>query len=159
MVSQVLAENSLPADALELEITESSLMQDTLKAAETLQQFRAMGIRIALDDFGTGYSSLSYLKRFPVDTLKIDYSFVKNIFIDAGDAAIVEAIIAMALSLKLQIIAEGVETDEQRDFVRDRGCQEVQGYVAGMPLPASGIEYYLQPRQGETNRSSSLQQS
>ncbi len=147
MVSRVLAENRLPADALELEITESALMQDTLEVAETLQQFRSMGIRIALDDFGTGYSSLSYLKRFPVDTLKIDYSFVKNIFVDAGDAAIVEAIIAMALSLKMQIIAEGVETDDQRNFVRDRGCQEVQGYVAGMPLPASGIECFFQQRQ------------
>lgn len=142
-VSRVLAETGLPADGLELEITESAFMHNTARAAEILYQFKAMGIRIALDDFGTGYSSLSYLKRFPIDVLKIDYSFVKNIFVNAEDAAIVKATIAMAHSLHLKTIAEGVETEETRVFLREQGCDEVQGYLAGMPLPAAEIEAFL----------------
>jgi len=145
-VERVLAETGLPPDGLELEITESAFMHDTARAAEILQRFRAMGICIALDDFGTGYSSLSYLKRFPIDVLKIDYSFVKNIFINAEDAAIVKAIIAMARSLRMKTIAEGVETEEQRVFLREQGCDEVQGYLAGMPLPAEAVARFL-PRQ------------
>ena len=143
VVARVLAETGLPAEALEVEITESALMLDTERALDTLCKFKAMGISIALDDFGTGYSSLSYLKRFPVDTLKIDYSFVKNIFLNAEDAAIVKAIIGMARSLKMKTIAEGVETEEQRVFLREQGCDEVQGYVAGMPSPAAEIERFL----------------
>jgi len=142
-VERVLAETGLPPDGLELEITETAFMHDTTRAAEILGRFRAMGIRIALDDFGTGYSSLSYLKRFPIDVLKIDYSFVKNIFVNAEDAAIVKAIIAMAHSLNLKTVAEGVETEEQRVFLREQGCDEVQGYLAGMPLPVAGIEAFL----------------
>ena len=142
-VERMLAETGLPPDGLELEITETAFMHDTTRAAEVLGRFRAMGIRIALDDFGTGYSSLSYLKRFPIDVLKIDYSFVKNIFVNAEDAAIVKAIIAMAHSLNLKTIAEGVETEEQRVFLREQGCDEVQGYLAGMPLPVAGIEAFL----------------
>ena len=118
-------------------------MLDTARANDTLRKFKAMGITIALDDFGTGYSSLSYLKRFPVDTLKIDYSFVKNIFVNAEDAAIVKAIIAMTRSLRMKTIAEGVETEEQRVFLREQGCDEVQGYVAGMPQPAAEVERFL----------------
>jgi predicted signal transduction protein with EAL and GGDEF domain len=143
VVGHVLTETGLPAEALELEITESALMLDTERALDTLRRFKAMGITIALDDFGTGYSSLSYLKRFPVDTLKIDYSFVKNIFVNAEDAAIVKAIIAMARSLRMKTVAEGVETEEQRVFLREQGCDEVQGYVAGMPLPAAEVERFL----------------
>jgi diguanylate cyclase (GGDEF)-like protein/PAS domain S-box-containing protein len=143
VVARVLAETGLPATALELEITESALMLDTYRAYDTLCKFKEMGITIALDDFGTGYSSLSYLKRFPVDTLKIDYTFVKNIFANAEDAAIVKAIIAMARSLKMRTIAEGVETEEQRVFLREQGCDEVQGYVAGMPAPAVEVERFL----------------
>jgi diguanylate cyclase (GGDEF)-like protein/PAS domain S-box-containing protein len=146
-VSRVLSETGLPADGLELEITESALMKDTDRAIETLKTFRSMGITIALDDFGTGYSSLSYLKLFPVDTLKIDYSFVKNIFINAEDAAIVKAIIAMARSLRMKTVAEGVETEEQRVFLREQGCDEVQGYLAGMPQPAADVERFLPQRQ------------
>jgi diguanylate cyclase (GGDEF)-like protein/PAS domain S-box-containing protein len=142
-VERVLAETGLPPDGLELEITESAFMHNTARAAEILHRLKAMGIRIALDDFGTGYSSLSYLKRFPIDVLKIDYSFVKNIFVNADDAAIVKAIIAMARSLRMKTIAEGVETEEQRVFLREQGCDEVQGYLAGMPLPAVDIEPFL----------------
>ncbi|HXV21560.1 MAG TPA: EAL domain-containing protein [Desulfuromonadales bacterium] len=143
VVRRVLTETGLPAEALELEITESALMLDTDRALDTLRKFKTMGITIALDDFGTGYSSLSYLKRFPVDTLKIDYSFVKNMFVNAEDAAIVKAIIAMARSLKMKTIAEGVETEDQRVILREQGCDEVQGYVAGMPSPAAEIERFL----------------
>jgi diguanylate cyclase (GGDEF)-like protein/PAS domain S-box-containing protein len=143
VVGRVLEETGLPPDGLELEITESALMLDTERAIETLRKFQAMGITIALDDFGTGYSSLSYLKRFPVDALKIDYSFVKNIFVNAEDAAIVKAIIAMARSLKMKTIAEGVETEEQRVFLREQGCDEVQGYLAGMPQAPADIEPFL----------------
>lgn len=143
VVRNTLERTGLPPDGLELEITESALMVDTDRALDTLLKFKAMGITIALDDFGTGYSSLSYLKRFPVDTLKIDYSFVKNIFVDAEDAAIVKAIIAMARSLKLRTVAEGVETEEQRVFLREQGCDELQGYTAGMPMPAEEIERFL----------------
>jgi diguanylate cyclase (GGDEF)-like protein/PAS domain S-box-containing protein len=143
MVAGMLAETGLEADGLELEITESAIMRDTARAAETLRRFRSMGIRLALDDFGTGYSSLGYLKRFPVDVIKIDYSFVKNIFVDPEDAAIVKAIIAMARSLNLTTVAEGVETEEQRTFLLEQGCDELQGYVAGMPQPADRIERFL----------------
>jgi EAL domain-containing protein (putative c-di-GMP-specific phosphodiesterase class I) len=133
----------MECSSLELEITESSLMQDTSRAIEVLGRFREMGVRISLDDFGTGYSSLSYLKRLPVDALKIDYSFVRNIFVNAEDAAIVRAIIAMAHSLKLKVIAEGVETEEQRVFLREQGCDEVQGYLVVMPQPADEIEKFI----------------
>jgi len=143
VVARVLAESGLPPEALELEITESALMLDTDRALDTLCKFKNMGISIALDDFGTGYSSLSYLKRFPVDTLKIDYSFVKNIFVNAEDAAIVKAIIGMARSLNMKTIAEGVETEDQRVFLREQGCDEVQGYVAGMPQAADEIARFL----------------
>ena len=142
-VSRVLAETGLPPEGLELEITESAFMHDTTRAAEILFRFREMGIRIALDDFGTGYSSLSYLRRFPIDVLKIDYSFVRNIFVNAEDAAIVKATIAMASSLHMRTIAEGVETEEEMTYLRDQGCDEVQGYLVGMPLPAAEIEVFL----------------
>ena len=142
-VANMLAEFNLPADALELEITESAFMKETTHAAEILNQLRDLGIRIALDDFGTGYSSLSYLKLFPIDVLKIDYSFVKNIFLVPEDASIVKAIIAMARSLHMVTVAEGVETEEQRLFLQNEGCDELQGYIAGMPMPANEIERFL----------------
>jgi EAL domain-containing protein (putative c-di-GMP-specific phosphodiesterase class I) len=142
-VRRVLEETQLGPKWLELEITESAMMQDTGRTIETLRTLKEMGITIALDDFGTGYSSLSYLKRFPLDTLKIDYSFIKNMFVNAEDAAIVKAVIAMARSLRLRIVAEGVETEEQRVFLREQGCDEVQGYHAGMPRSAAEVEDYL----------------
>ncbi len=125
---------------IELEITESALMEDVNKSNEILKELKKWGIEISIDDFGTGYSSLSYLKKFPIDTLKIDQSFVRDILEDKDDAAIVSAIIAMANSLRLNVIAEGVETGEQLNFLATEGCNEVQGYFLGKPIPAYEFE-------------------
>lgn len=125
---------------IELEITESALMEDVNKSNEILKELKKWGIQISIDDFGTGYSSLSYLKKFPIDTLKIDQSFVRDILDDKDDAAIVSAIIAMASSLRLNVIAEGVETREQLNFLAAEGCNQVQGYFLGRPIPAREFE-------------------
>lgn len=125
---------------IELEITESALMEDVNKSNEILKELKKWGIQISIDDFGTGYSSLSYLKKFPIDTLKIDQSFVRDILEDKDDAAIVSAIIAMANSLRLNVIVEGVETGEQLNFLASEGCNQVQGYFLGRPIPASEFE-------------------
>ena len=125
---------------IELEITESALMEDVNKSNEILNDLKKRGIRISIDDFGTGYSSLSYLKKFPIDTLKIDQSFVRDVMEDTDDAAIVSAIIAMAKSLRLNVIAEGVETLEQLQFLAAKGCNEAQGYYLGRPIPAAEFE-------------------
>ena len=135
-VTRALKEVEMDPHHLELEITESTVMQNPEKAIATLKQFKEMGIRISIDDFGTGYSSLNYLRRIPFDSLKIDRSFVMNINTSPDDAAIVRAIIAMAHSLKLRVIAEGVQTEEQFAFLRELPCDEVQGYLFSKPLPA-----------------------
>jgi PAS domain S-box-containing protein len=139
-VARALHDTGLDPEWLELEVTESMLMEkvnsqgeDT--ALETLFKLKDMGVRLAIDDFGTGYSSLSYLKRFPLDTLKIDRSFVKDLPRDAEDAAIAKAVIAMARSLKLAVVAEGVETAEQLAFLQQHGCDLVQGYLFSRPVP------------------------
>ena len=139
IVEEALQEAMIPPQCLELEITESTLMRSPEKAMRTLTELKAMGIRIAIDDFGTGYSSLSYLKRLPLDFLKIDQSFVKNLASDPRDQAIIRAIIAMARSLDLKTIAEGVETEEQFSFLQEHGCDEIQGYFFSRPLPAEEI--------------------
>ena len=128
---------------LELEITESAIMSNTQIAGETLEALHAQGISLAVDDFGTGYSSLSYLKRFPINTLKIDRSFVRDIPGDADDAELVKTIIAMARSLKLEVIAEGVEHTDQLVFLRDQGCMIMQGFLFSRPLPVDDIEEFL----------------
>ncbi|TVR64744.1 MAG: EAL domain-containing protein [Candidatus Competibacteraceae bacterium] len=134
-VHKALAENGFDANCLELELTEGILMHHTEENLETLKAFKTMGLRIAIDDFGTGYSSLSYLQRFPVDTLKIDRSFVMDLPGSAPSIAIVDAILALAHGLGLEVVAEGVETVEQRDFLGARGCDEGQGYLFGRPMP------------------------
>jgi EAL domain-containing protein (putative c-di-GMP-specific phosphodiesterase class I) len=115
-------------ELLELEITESVLMQNAESTIQILQAIKHMGIRLAIDDFGTGYSSLSYLRRFPIDVLKIDQSFVRDLSTDSNDAALVSAIISLGRSLKLNIIAEGIETQDQLDFLKANHCEEGQGY-------------------------------
>jgi len=134
-VIDVLEQTGLDADLLELEITESMLMDDPKKTETLLNELKAIGVHIAIDDFGTGYSSLAYLKRFPVSTLKIDRSFVKDVPVDADDVAITLAIIGLAHNLRIRVTAEGVETEAQRAFLRHHDCDEIQGYLIGRPLP------------------------
>lgn len=144
VVERALALLDGGADRLELEITESVLMHNAAATEETLKQLAAMGCRFAIDDFGTGYSSLSYLKRFPINVLKVDRSFVRDIPGDNDDAAIVSTIVAMAHNLRLDVIAEGVETKEQLDFLRTCGCDAMQGYLFSRPVPADEINGLLE---------------
>jgi diguanylate cyclase (GGDEF)-like protein/PAS domain S-box-containing protein len=135
-VAAALRETGLPARLLQLEITETTAMQHTDVTLATLNRLKALGVSIAIDDFGTGYSSLSYLKRFPVDLLKIDRSFTTELPADADQCAIVSAIVALAHALELQVIAEGVENAEQREFLASCGCDFIQGHLTGAPLDA-----------------------
>jgi diguanylate cyclase (GGDEF)-like protein len=143
LVTQILAETGLDPNYLELELTESALMGDTGDTVSKLLRLKDLGVSISVDDFGTGYSSLSYLKHLPIDTIKVDRSFVRDIVNDPEDAAIVDAIVAMAHALKLNVIAEGVETAEQLEFLRQRKCQQVQGYFFSKPLVPHHFEYFL----------------
>jgi len=142
-VSQSLNDNQMPPDHLELEITEGLLMEDVPEITLAFQRLTALGVRFSVDDFGTGFSSLSYLKRFPVTSLKIDRSFVKDVIDDPDHAVLVQAIINMAHSLNLHVVAEGVETAEQMAFVRENGCDSVQGYFVGKPMPAETFSSLL----------------
>ncbi|MDD2500829.1 MAG: EAL domain-containing protein [Geobacter sp.] len=135
-VRTILDETGMPGELLEFEITESVIMQNPDYAVEVLNEISSLGIHISIDDFGTGYSSLSHLKRFSVNTLKIDKSFVRDVESNSTDAAIASAIIAMGSSLNLKVIAEGVETKQQMDFLRDNNCDQVQGFLISRPLPA-----------------------
>ncbi len=136
LVADALYTTGLPASCLDLELTESIVVNDFDAVAADLQRLLDMGVHVSIDDFGTGYSSLSYVKKFPVDRLKIDQSFVRNLTNDPNDAAIVRAIITLGHSLNLDIVAEGVETAEQLARLREEGCDEVQGYYFGRPMPA-----------------------
>ncbi len=145
-VTNVLHETGMDPAALELEITESMVMHDPEHAVKLLTKLKAMGIHLAIDDFGTGYSSLGYLKRFPIDSVKIDLSFIRDLPVDSDDAAITRAIIAMAHGLKLRVVAEGVETGEQLSFLRAHGCDEMQGHYFSKPLPEH--EFFLLVQNG-----------
>ncbi|ASK67658.1 diguanylate cyclase [Shewanella bicestrii] len=143
-IEVALAVSGLPAKALELELTESMIMGNPQESVNILSKLKALGLTIAVDDFGTGYSSLSYLKRFPIDTLKIDREFVRDITNDPDDAAITSAIIALAHSLELNVVAEGVETQEQLNFLALQGCDQVQGFLLSKPLSAQDCLALLQ---------------
>ncbi len=142
-IYHILQETGLNPLYLDLEITEGLVMQQAESSINTLRELKAMDMRISIDDFGTGYSSLSYLKRFPIDVLKIDQSFVRDIPGDADDAAIASTIITMAHSLGLKVVAEGVETKEQLNFMCEHGCDAMQGYFLSKPLPADQFESFL----------------
>jgi diguanylate cyclase (GGDEF)-like protein len=143
MVRQILAETELEAAYLELEVTETALMTDIERSVKILMQLRELGVSLALDDFGTGYSSLNYLQRFPVNMLKIDRSFVRDVLSNPNSATITDAIIALAKSLRLTITAEGIETKEQRDYLQARGCDEGQGFYFCRPGNADTIATLL----------------
>jgi diguanylate cyclase (GGDEF)-like protein/PAS domain S-box-containing protein len=151
-VARVLDAAGLDPELLELEITESMIMEDPQRAIQTLRRLKSMGIALAIDDFGTGYSSLGYLKRFPIDHIKIDRSFVKDIPGSADDMIITRTIIAMTHNLRLKAIAEGVETQAQHDFLREHGCDELQGYFFSRPLPERDFLALVLAHQGRTGR-------
>ncbi len=147
-LSRILSSTGLDPRYLELEMTESLLLQNAEENIAVLRKLGQDGVRIAVDDFGTGYSSLSYLRQLPIDTLKIDRSFVRDIETDPGDAAIVDAVVAMAHSLKLQTTAEGVETRGQLEALQRLGCDEYQGYLFSRPVPAiEAAVRFLAPHQ------------
>jgi diguanylate cyclase (GGDEF)-like protein/PAS domain S-box-containing protein len=145
-IEKILRETGIPPKYLELELTEGTVMHNADKAIKTLMQIKDLGVEISVDDFGMGYSSLSYLKRFPIDTLKIDRSFVRDITVDPDDEAIVTAIIAMAHSLKLKVVAEGVETTDQLEFLRALGCDGAQGYLFSEPVDEVKFETLIRER-------------
>jgi diguanylate cyclase (GGDEF)-like protein/PAS domain S-box-containing protein len=147
VVNSALEDAGLSPERLELEITESTIMRDPEEAVRALLELKARGIQIAIDDFGTGYSSLSYLKRLPLDFLKVDQSFVKNLASSHSDRAIVRAIIAMAHTLNLKVIAEGVETEEQLSFLLEQGCDELQGFLFSQAVPSQEFSKLLEKEQ------------
>jgi EAL domain-containing protein (putative c-di-GMP-specific phosphodiesterase class I) len=142
-VAEMLAEHGIDPSTISFEITEGTLMSKTDEVLATLRRLSDLGIRLAIDDFGTGFSSLNYLKTLPIDTLKIDRSFVTDISDDPDDAAIVIAVLSMARGLQLDVIAEGVETERQLAFLRAHGCRLFQGFLSGAPMPAEAIARLL----------------
>lgn len=143
ILETMLKETECKAEWIELEVTESQIMTNPEEAIKILKQINDMGIKLAVDDFGTGYSSLSYLKRLPIDKLKIDQSFIRDLPEDEEDASITKAVIALSKSLNLRVIAEGVETKEQKEFLIENGCNNIQGYFYGKPMPANEMEKVL----------------
>jgi EAL domain-containing protein (putative c-di-GMP-specific phosphodiesterase class I) len=139
LVDRTLRVTGLEPRFLKLELTESALLQHTTAVAENLDALKEMGVRLALDDFGTGYASLSYLKRIPFDSLKIDREFIRDLDSDAGDRAIVAAVVAIARTFGLRVVAEGVETADHERLVREEGCEAMQGYRLGRPAPLEEI--------------------
>ena len=145
-VAAALKETGLESARLQLEVTESMVMQDSSGSTQLLTDLKALGVTIAIDDFGTGYSSLSYLKRFPIDVLKIDQTFIRDIGTDRDDAAIVSATVMLGDMLRMQTVAEGVEQRAQLEFLRELGCDECQGYFFCRPLPASEFLSWMRAR-------------
>jgi predicted signal transduction protein with EAL and GGDEF domain len=145
-VAGILGQTGLSPDRLELEITESVLLHDNVATLQTLHELKNMGIKISMDDFGTGYSSLSYLRSFPFDKIKIDRSFVRDLLTDRDSLAIVRAVTSLGASLGASTTAEGVETQDQLDRLREEGCTEVQGYHVGAPLSAQELPSFLESR-------------
>jgi diguanylate cyclase (GGDEF)-like protein/PAS domain S-box-containing protein len=154
LVQRALEAAELPPDALELEVTESLLLANNPEAEQSLNELSELGIRLSIDDFGTGYSSLSYLKRYPFSTIKIDHSFVRDVAGDREDKALIEAIVAMGHSLSLTVVAEGVETDQQVEFLRSRGCDVIQGYLVSEPLCAEDFDDLMRNRSQAIERRS-----
>lgn len=145
-IHQILETTGMDPHTLDLEITESYAMQNADFTIAVLRELKKRGVRISIDDFGTGYSSLSYLKQFPIDTLKIDRSFVQDLSSEANGAAISAAIIALAHSLKLDVVAEGVESEKELQLLRRQGCDKMQGYLFSKPVPAVAFEILLRER-------------
>src|SRR5574344_2904760 len=143
-VQDVLRETGAPAHLLKLELTESVMVQHSDEVVQRMQHLRALGVRFSIDDFGTGFSSLAYLKRLPLDQLKIDQGFVRDVLTDANDAAIARTVVALGTSLGLRVIAEGVETVAQRDCLQGYGCLMWQGYLFSRPLPAAQFADWVQ---------------
>jgi EAL domain-containing protein (putative c-di-GMP-specific phosphodiesterase class I) len=140
IVRDALDSTGIAADSLWLEITETTLMEDTFTASSVFRELRSLGLHLSVDDFGTGYSSLTYLKRFPVEAIKIDRSFVSGLGLEDDDTSIVEAVVRLGHSLGLTVVAEGVETPLQLSGLRDLGCDTAQGYLFGRPRSASIVE-------------------
>jgi diguanylate cyclase (GGDEF)-like protein/PAS domain S-box-containing protein len=152
VVGRVLEEAGLDSRWLELEVTENIIMEHVEKTVAILADLKRRGISLAIDDFGTGYSSLNYLRQFPIDRLKIDRSFIADITTNPDDAAIASAVISLAKSLNLAVVAEGVETTEQVQFLLERGCDEIQGYLFARPAPAEALLPYMEPQKDSKNR-------
>ena len=144
-IRRALRETGLNPTSLEIEITETMLMSDVEAANQTVQKLHQLGLKLAIDDFGTGYSSLNYLKKFPIDTVKVDRSFIMDIPESADDMAITSAVIAMAHRLNMSVVAEGVETRDQLEFLQSNGCEFAQGYLFSKPLPIASIRPMLSP--------------
>jgi EAL domain-containing protein (putative c-di-GMP-specific phosphodiesterase class I) len=156
-ISETVEQARLPASLFELELTEGVLMRDAEAGRRSLLSLKEFGFSLAMDDFGTGYCSLNYLKRFPLDTLKIDRSFVDDLGTDSGDAAIVRAIIALGHDLNLKIVAEGVATVEQLRFLRAEGCDTVQGFLMSPAVPSRAFAALL--RHSDTGSGSAVESS
>jgi EAL domain-containing protein (putative c-di-GMP-specific phosphodiesterase class I) len=135
LVKHILQETGMDPRFLEIEITESTIMNDMERAIQTMQAINSLGVRLAIDDFGTGYSSLGALKLFPIQKLKVDQTFVRNLATDSNDAAIAASVIALARAMNLEVIAEGIETEEQLAFLRKKKCHQGQGYLFSRPIP------------------------
>jgi EAL domain-containing protein (putative c-di-GMP-specific phosphodiesterase class I) len=148
VIRKALEDAGLEPEGLELEVTESLLAKDVEGSVRTLNALKEIGVQLSIDDFGTGYSSMSHLKNFPVDRIKIDRSFVTGISLDPDDVAITMAVLSMAKSMRLSVVAEGVETQEQMNFFQEKLCEQVQGYFLSRPVPAEDLTAFVKEYMG-----------